>query len=676
MITLLRTPRPLQIAVAPRSPSPMSLRNLSLRRKLPLLVSGLTAAALLAAFTLAYLEVRNATVVAAEARLSSIVAELGTLTVAAQTARDQLGRRVAESSEVSAALRGQRVDTAALVALLDTLRGPNDTGLPVSIVRADGTTVFATGAFDAAVDPDPSPPRTDVRAVGPYRRVEGRTVYWETIPIPGSAGGRPEGWIAQRRGVASAPAAGAAIEALLGGDTRVLVGSEGDSVWIDLGGGEVVSMPSDDIEVGAPYRFRDAASREMLAVAGPLPYGARLVQADRPMAEVLARPHAFRSNALALGAALTALAVLVGWLSSGRLTGPLGSLVGAAEAMAAGNYQTRVTPVSDDELGRLGRAFNVMADRVASSDAALRAKLEEVQALATRLERANVEAEHARAQALEASRVKSEFLAVMSHEIRTPINVVVSYVELLKAGVPDEPTEKQRHYLQRIDQSSHLLIWLLNDLLDFSRIESGQMQVEMSEGSGLSAILNAKSALEVFAEAKGITLTIRSEADPQFHADAQRVQQIVLNLVSNAIKFTPRGGAVVVGCAAQTTGPRGSDDGAGWVRIDVSDTGTGIPADQVAQMFEPFVRGSAEQTGGVGGAGLGLSISKRLAEMMSGAITVESEQGRGTKFTLWLRAASTPARAAHVPSALQESVTARPRPRPSGAPVATQEPVV
>jgi signal transduction histidine kinase len=336
--------------------------------------------------------------------------------------------------------------------------------------------------------------------------------------------------------------------------------------------------------------------------------------------------------------------------------------------MAAGNYRTRVTPVSDDELGRLAVAFNAMTDRVGASDEALRAKLEEVQALAVRLEQANVEAERARAEAQEASRVKSEFLAVMSHEIRTPINVVVSYVELLKAGVPDEPTEKQRHYLQRIDQSSQLLIWLLNDLLDFSRIESGQMQVEMAVGSGRHAIENARSALEAFAQGKGISLTSRCDADPQFHADEQRVQQIVLNLLSNAIKFTPRGGSVSVSCYEAPAGPSGMEAVGDWVRIDVSDTGLGIPEDQVAQMFEPFVRGDAEQTGGASGAGLGLSISRRLAEMMSGTITVESAPGRGTVFTLWLRAASpsTPSgRAGPRPASLAEPPAKRPRSRPA-----------
>jgi signal transduction histidine kinase len=646
----------------------MSLRNLSLRRKLPLLVSGLTGAALLAAGTLAYLEVRNAAVAAAEARLSSIVAELGTLTVATQSAREDLERYVAGSDEVRAALRGQAVDTARLAALLDTLRGPNDVGMPVEIVARDGTYVFGTGAFEsAAPDPDPSPPLRGERELGPFRRVDGRTVYWATVPLLG-ANDEPEGWIAQRRDVGAVQAANA-IEALIGSDTRLMVGTDSDSVWVDLaGGGELIAMPVDGVVVGAPYRFRDESMGDVLAVAGPLPDGSRLVQADMPMAEVLARPHAFRANALVLGAALTALAVLVGWVSSGRLTGPLQNVVTAADAMAAGNYATRVTPVSDDEVGRLSRAFNAMAERVGSADEALRNKLEEVQALAARLKLANEEAERARAEAQEASRVKSEFLAVMSHEIRTPINVVVSYVELLKAGVPDEPTEKQRHYLQRIDQSSQLLIWLLNDLLDFSRIESGQMQVEMSVGSARNAVEIAKSALEAFAQGKGISLTSECDADPQFHADEQRVQQIVLNLLSNAIKFTPRGGSVSLSCYETASSPPGTHSGGAWVRIDVTDTGLGIPEDQIAQMFEPFVRGDSEQTGGASGAGLGLSISRRLAEMMSGTITVESAPGRGTMFTLWLRSGSpsTPSgRTGGRPASAAEPAM-RPRSRPAG----------
>ena len=627
---------------APRAdlaPPTMPLRNLSLRRKLPLLVSGLTAGALVLAGALAYLEIRGAAIAAAEARLESIVSELGTLTMATQTARTALEQRVTTAPEVRAALRREAFDTVALEALLGSLRTPNDAGMPVSVVRRDGTAAFGTGSFDAAADPDPTPPLREERAIGPFRSVADRIVYWVSLPLTGP-GDQPEGWIVQRRSVGDVRATGDVLEALTGGGIRLLVGSANDSVWIDLSGGGAVQMPIEDVVMGEPYHFRDPNAGDMLAVAGPLPEAARVVQADMPMAEVLARPRSFLENALVLGAALTALAILIAWVSSGRLTGPLQDLAEAADAMAAGNYRKRVEPVATDEIGRLARAFNAMGDQVARADEALRGKLQELQALAKRLEEANVAAERARAEAQDASRVKSEFLAVMSHEIRTPINVVVSYVELLKAGVPDQPTERQRHYLQRIDQSSQLLVWLLNDLLDYSRIESGQMHVEMGTGSALLAIRNAMAALEPLGAGKGIELSCPCSDDVRFHADAQRVQQIVLNLLSNAIKFTPRGGSVALTCAESASGPDGTNAaGRSWVRIDVVDTGVGIPADQIPRMFEPFVRGDAEGTGETTGAGLGLAISQRLAGMMSGAITVDSVVNGGTRFTLWLVAA-------------------------------------
>jgi signal transduction histidine kinase len=227
----------------------------------------------------------------------------------------------------------------------------------------------------------------------------------------------------------------------------------------------------------------------------------------------------------------------------------------------------------------------------------------------------------------------------MSHEIRTPIHVIISYVDLMKAGVPDKPTERQLQYLRRIDESWRLLDLLLNDLLTFFRLESGQVHFEMGKGSAAEAIQGAISALEPTAAGKGISLVTRGQADAAFHADAQRVQQIVLNLLSNAIKYTPRGGSVTLSCACTASGPTGAGLAEGpSVRIDVEDTGVGIPEDEVARIFQPFVRGEAEPVAETRGTGLGLAISQRLASMMSGRITVQSADGEGTRFTLWLRA--------------------------------------
>ena len=262
----------------------------------------------------------------------------------------------------------------------------------------------------------------------------------------------------------------------------------------------------------------------------------------------------------------------------------------------------------------------------------------------------------------------------MSHEIRTPINAVLGYTELMEQGIPHPPSEDQREYLKRIARSSRLLISLVNDVLDFSRIESGRMRLDLGVGSVKDAVLTAVAALEPEATRKGITVTDRCE-DLQFEGDQQRVEQILLNLLSNSVKFTGPGGAIVITCSEGSTGPvaaggpltstepaaataanqsaQVSANGANaprpttadsvgqrWVRLDVEDTGVGIEPEMLQRIFEPFEQGKAgADAPREHGVGLGLAISQRLAGMMSGVITVQSKRGEGSHFTLWLPAA-------------------------------------
>jgi two-component system sensor histidine kinase/response regulator len=185
----------------------------------------------------------------------------------------------------------------------------------------------------------------------------------------------------------------------------------------------------------------------------------------------------------------------------------------------------------------------------------------------------------------------------------------------------------------------------VNDVLDFARIESGQMAVRPGTGSAGEAIRAAHAALEPQAKLKGVDL--KSECDDElfFHGDANRVQQILLNLLSNAVKFTGSGGSVRVTCALTHEGPTELPAGAAWIRADVEDTGIGVAADQLERVFEPFVQADTGFTREHGGVGLGLAISRRLADLLGGAITVRSVVGKGSRFTLWLRAAPAPAAA-------------------------------
>ena len=260
----------------------------------------------------------------------------------------------------------------------------------------------------------------------------------------------------------------------------------------------------------------------------------------------------------------------------------------------------------------------------------------------------------ARAEADMANHAKSQFLAMMSHEIRTPINAIMGYSDLLDAGIGGNLSDDQRGYLERLRASSTHLLGLVNDILDLSKVDAGQMTVSREGCSTRMVIDGAAALLRPQAEARGISLDTGEDCpDLPFLGDEHRTRQILVNLLSNAVKFTAPGGSVSVRCELAdalpgdgTTESRPSERRGPWVRLKVSDTGIGIPASQQAAVFEPFVQGEQGKTRTHGGTGLGLTISRRLARLMGGDLTLESAPGEGSTFSLWLpplrRARETP----------------------------------
>ena len=283
------------------------------------------------------------------------------------------------------------------------------------------------------------------------------------------------------------------------------------------------------------------------------------------------------------------------------------------------------------------------------------AQLQETQAeleiVVAELQRANVEltartaeAEQASADAEEANRAKSQFLANMSHELRTPINAVMGYTDLLEMGIAGPLTEEQRSHLERVKVSSQHLLSLVNEILDLAKVESGQLRVAR-ERSALREALDGAMGL-VLPQAARAGVAVRNEVDPDTDAtywgDRERVQQILANLLTNAIKFTPRGGSVRVACAmTDRLDPRVQGRGAGsWLTVQVEDSGIGIAPEYQEEVFQPFFQVDGGYTRESGGTGLGLSISRRLARLMGGDVTLQSRPGQGSCFTLWLPADS------------------------------------
>ena len=249
----------------------------------------------------------------------------------------------------------------------------------------------------------------------------------------------------------------------------------------------------------------------------------------------------------------------------------------------------------------------------------------------------------ARAEAEAASHAKSEFLTTMSHELGTPLNAVIGYAEILELGIAGELSADQRKHVKRIRDSARHLLGLVNEVLDLAKVEGGRLAVQLRAVAVMDPIEAALALAQPFAEARGIHLFHECADDQtQCFADGDRVRQILLNLLNNAIKFTTAGGQVGVRCTtASTTDALARLSGSGpWVAIGVSDTGIGIPADRVASIFDPFVQVESGHTRSNDGSGLGLTISRRLARLMGGDLTVSSVEGRGSTFTLWLREAT------------------------------------
>jgi signal transduction histidine kinase len=230
-----------------------------------------------------------------------------------------------------------------------------------------------------------------------------------------------------------------------------------------------------------------------------------------------------------------------------------------------------------------------------------------------------------------ASQHKSQFLANMSHELRTPLNAILGYTELILDELYGTPTQRMREVLERVQVNGRHLLGLINDVLDLSKIEAGQLELSVADFSMKEVIHTVTTATESLATEKGIALDAAVPADlPIGRGDERRLTQVLLNLVGNAIKFTDEG-RVGISVAAQN----------GTFEVAVADTGPGIAASEHERIFEEFHQVDSSSTREKGGTGLGLAIARRIVELHGGRIWVESEPGHGATFRITLPVATT-----------------------------------
>jgi signal transduction histidine kinase len=428
--------------------------------------------------------------------------------------------------------------------------------------------------------------------------------FWLVMPIVRE--GKAVGYLAHERRIAVSPQTEETIRELSGDSAVGYYHNVDGSIWTTFGG--IAAEAPKRVDASPPTYERESLG-ELIRAESRVPGTQLVLTMEVPRRHVVSGALATVRRLALFSTLLAIVGAAIAWWAGRRIARPLIRLNEATESVARGDYATRVDVTGPEEIARLATTFNTMAAQVGESRAASRSAQEAAET---------------------ANRAKSDFLAAMSHELRTPLNAIGGYAELMEMGLRGPITDDQKKDLARIRNSQQHLLGLIGRVLDLNRIERGEVAYERAHIAVDPLLLGLEDLVLPQASAKQQTLDYKPE-EPELVvvADREKLRQIVINLLSNAIRYSPMGSAITI--AARRKNPS-------LIQIDVADSGPGIPADRQEQIFEPFVQLDRSFKSGIEGVGLGLAISRDLARGMGGDLTVTSRPPEGATFTLTLPA--------------------------------------
>ena len=656
-----------------------------------MLIACVLLAAIIAFAFAAYGRVRNVLITTAGQRLQGASVALDVLFAQSMDAYDARLIAAASDPTVVAFLQtGQQANAARRALATVWTAEPHSQGR-VELRRRDGTVALdtATGTFppashwmQAVIDSASAP--LGAARVGPIVAI-GDSSYYEAVapvsmnPATGTTASGSETRRSQVLGyvVDFHRLSGQNVQPvrdLIGTHALMLVGSLATGAWSDLE--HPVPIPGVGATTDQPQQFTLQRGEATIGVASAVRGAPWVLLVEQPLSQILAPMHRLLGELVVLAGLVIAGGAAGGWLVSREFARPIVALTGAAEQLVAAEPSGAGATArgTSDEVGRLADAFQRMSQRVREAIAtetsaralaearaaqlrehaiALEAQTQEARALANELEqqmeeaqtmseeleqtneslqRSVAEATAARADAEAANGAKAAFLASMSHELRTPLNAIAGYLDLLEAGVEGPVSDGQRAYLERVKRAQGILLGRIDEVLTFAKVDSGTLTYAMSDIPIHELLTELTALIEPLMNQRGLALEYTRPAVTLLaRGDREKCEQVILNLLSNAMKFTPSGGQVRLECSVM----------AERIGVSVSDTGIGIRAEKLHAIFEPFVQLDPSLTRSREGTGLGLAISRQLARGMGGELTVTSAVGAGSTFTLSLPGAGT-----------------------------------